>query len=356
MRLLHFAVRYCTHLVLGLLLTACAITEVTPQPSALPQMNVTPEPVEEASTGLTGKLVYVEAGSVYVFQDGNTTQLTDDSNTFSPAWSPDGTQIAVVRREESYSNIFLLDESGETIDQVTAVDNSSAWRSRESVHEVVWTDSPSWTPDGTAIVYLSQLLPATTEGENPALYEYPLSIFQYPLDLLGEREPSSEDVLVTSTGPDLQQPAWAPDESFLAYVRVPRKTTDSRQIMLFDPETNESQAYSGIPANSYDPVWSPDGNWLLFTAVVDGQTDVWVIGKPSEGGEPVRLTTTGQARAAAWSPDGMAVAYIGIDEQGSNLYALTLETNENGALSAGDVEQLTTSGKVDANSGASWAE
>jgi tricorn protease len=37
-----------------------------------------------------------------------------------------------------------------------------------------------------------------------------------------------------------------------------------------------------------DPVFSPDGNWIAFSANYDGNRDVYVI--PAAGGEPRRLT------------------------------------------------------------------
>lgn len=354
---LHLALRYLIVVFVALTLAACAVTEATPLPQSQPSVRATPASTPKANHAfLPGRLLYVESGNLFVYQNGSATQLTDDGDVFSPAWSPDGEQIAVVQREESYSNILLLDPGGEAMHRVTDIENTSPSRSREAVHEVVWTDAPAWTPDGEALVYTSQLLPARGEQDNPPLYEYPLSIFEYRLGLLSERPASADDVLIHSQGPDFQQPAWAPDGTWLAYVRVPREAEAQRQIMLFDPENEESQSYPGIPADSYDPVWSPDGRWLAFTAVVDGQTDVWVIDRPARSTAPVRLTTLGQARAAAWSPDGESLAYINIDQNGSNLYVLTLETDENGVWRAGDSVQLTTSGNVDANSRASWTE
>ncbi len=347
-------------LLAALLLAACSLTVAPPEAQSSPSLTavteeplvVRPQPVLE----LAGRILYVENGTLRQYENGTTTQLTDDARTFAPAWSPDGSQIAIVRRdEESFSNIYVLDRNGDTLRQVTATERTAPERSREAVHEVVWADGPAWSPDGTAMVYVSQVLPPTAEESDPALYEYPLSIFQASLPADDQDVVNAGDVLLEATANDFQQPAWAPNEQFLAYVDVPRNADEQRQIWLYYPETNETRRYPGMPNNVYDPAWSPDGNWLAFTAVVDGQTDVWVIGTPERDGEPTRITTTGAARAAAWSPDSSALAFVQIDEQGSNLYVVPLERSGE-SVRAGTPQQLTTSGTVDANSRASWAE
>lgn len=54
--------------------------------------------------------------------------------------------------------------------------------------------------------------------------------------------------------------------------------------------------------------FSPDGKWIAFTGVYDGNPDVYVI--PSEGGSPKRLTfDTNPDLVRGWTPDGK-VAYI----------------------------------------------
>lgn len=361
------------------LLTACSLTvapigDATPVPVAdvtqMPSREATTAPppavasekvtavsqVATTTSSLAGRLMYVEHGDMFVWTNGTATQLTNDGRFASPAWAPDGTSIAVVRRdEESLSNVYLLDGNGQNARQVTRVERTAPARSRDAVHEVVWADGPAWSPDGRSLVYVSQTRPPSTEDANPPLYEYPLSIFEAPVRSQNGL-PGASTLLVRTTGVDLQQPAWAPDESFLAYVDMPRDTGKQRQIRLYDPQTQQSRSYPNMPTNVYDPAWSPDGKWLAFTGVVDGQTDVWVIGKPTTDGAPIRLTTIGGARAAAWSPDGRSLAYMQIDDHGANLYALALETTNDGQFRAGAAQQLTTSGAVDANSRASWTQ
>jgi tricorn protease len=58
-----------------------------------------------------------------------------------------------------------------------------------------------------------------------------------------------------------------------------------------------------------DPIFSPDGRWIAFSANYDGNRDVYVI--PASGGEPKRLTWhPGQDGAMGWTPDGKKVLFV----------------------------------------------
>ncbi len=57
-----------------------------------------------------------------------------------------------------------------------------------------------------------------------------------------------------------------------------------------------------------DPVFSPDGSLLAFTAQYEGDIDVYVI--PVEGGAPLRLThQPGPDQVVGWTPDGKSVLF-----------------------------------------------
>jgi tricorn protease len=54
------------------------------------------------------------------------------------------------------------------------------------------------------------------------------------------------------------------------------------------------------------PKFSPDGNWIAFTAQYDGNIDAYVM--PADGGEPKRLTWhPGPDVVVGWTPDGKKV-------------------------------------------------
>jgi len=62
---------------------------------------------------------------------------------------------------------------------------------------------------------------------------------------------------------------------------------------------------AGVESN---PSFSPDGNWIAFSAQYDGNTDVYLL--PVSGGAPKRLTTHPAADVVrGWEPDGSAILF-----------------------------------------------
>jgi Tol biopolymer transport system component len=92
-------------------------------------------------------------------------QLTDDdTGDGSPAWSPDGDQIAFVSNRAESAPCFSHDCAGFTTElYVVAADGSDVTRLTETPHQ---ESSPAWSPDGTKILYSRQL----DAQDTPALY------------------------------------------------------------------------------------------------------------------------------------------------------------------------------------------
>jgi len=97
----------------------------------------------------------------------------------------------------------------------------------------------------------------------------------------------------------LQAPTLSKTEIVFGYGgylwSVPKDGGAARQLTTGGHESN--------------PVFSPDGNWIAFSANYDGNRDVYVV--PAAGGEPKRLTWyPGQDGALGWTPDGKRVLFL----------------------------------------------
>lgn len=99
--------------------------------------------------------------------------------------------------------------------------------------------------------------------------------------------------------------------------RLLRHPTVSRELIAFEygadlwvvPRSGgAARRLTATPGAETEPVFSPDGSRIAFTATVGGNTDVYVV--PTAGGDPTRLTFhPGVDRVRGWSPDGTRVIF-----------------------------------------------
>ncbi len=80
-------------------------------------------------------------------------------------------------------------------------------------------------------------------------------------------------------------------------------------IWIAAPDGSNPVRLTSHPADEHDPIFSPDGTKIAYTANYDGNDDVFVI--DVAGGEPRRLTWyPGMDKAIDWAPDGSAIAVV----------------------------------------------
>lgn len=351
-RVVHIA----AFILLWTLLGACSPGGGTKAPAGARQSK-SENTVTETTYPVAGRLLYVQDKQIWLHQgtDAEPLPIQGEGASRDPSWSPDGRYIAFIHREESFADLYLYDSSSKKTIQITHNASQLQQRTQEYVHQLIWAAKPAWSPDGRSLVYLSQTRPPTGEGEQPAIYEFPLSMFRYDLKLLGTREPTNDDLLSVQQGDsDVLSPAWSPDGNHLAYVDAPRNDSP-RQIMVYSFESGTAQPYPGIPPGAYDPAWSPDGSMLAFAMNEGGATDIWAVGAPSVGGTPQRLSKSGRARLPVWSPAGDALAFVNVGDDGTDVYVVPL-TRQNNQLQPGDAQPITSGADVDATAGMSWTK
>jgi tricorn protease len=97
----------------------------------------------------------------------------------------------------------------------------------------------------------------------------------------------------------LRQPAVSRDHLAFVY---------AGDIWVSDRDGQHPTRLTAHPASEFAPHFSPDGNWIAFSANYDNNVDVYVI--PVNGGQPKRLTWhPGGDVVTGWSPDGKHVLF-----------------------------------------------
>jgi len=149
---------------------------------------------------------------------------------------------------------------------------------------------PSWSPDGTRLVYSS-----SSDGG--------ISWHLKVRDLISGRTLVLENV-------DGLLPEWNPKDDRIVFQRMRHRDQwfGSIWTLELDQDTvrNLTAIYGGETWAAINPSWSPDGEHLVFATVARSRVregifgeadDLWVIG--ADGSNPVRITSD---PAADWMP------------------------------------------------------
>ena len=343
-----------------IVLSGCGPAVATPTPDAA--LPLRPRPTQALAAGppptivvegseLPGRLLFVVAGNLWLWQGQRGAALTSSGDTYQPAWSPDGAKIAYIRREESSSDLMVMPAAGGEPAQLTNNGSGEPLHSYERIYASVWAFYPAWSPDGAEIVFASQAAPPYG---SPAA-EYRVTLYSVPA-AGGERQQ-----LYANDEGHVGRLAYAPDGASIAMAFAPAGD-GAVQLLRYTRAEGAAASLPGAPEQSYDPAFSPDGRWLAFatrtstdgSGGVAGRTDVFAV--PVGGGSPVRLTSLGGARAPAFSPDGALLAFLAIGPGSSrfDLWIADVQAGADGAIQALQPRQITHDIAIDADSGLSW--
>jgi eukaryotic-like serine/threonine-protein kinase len=256
-----------------------------------------------------GTLVYLPAGLsvgsrtlLRVDRDGRASPLIDAPAAYqSPAFSPDGRQLAVAIDSSSGSDIWIIDLSRATRIRFTAGGTSAF---------------PVWGLDGSRIAFQSTL---------PG----PWNLFWKPHDATAEPEPLIRQAesaaaaswphpgadllpgtLPTLSGAGPQFPmSWSPGNTALAFHE--RKPNGERDIWTVTPG-REPTPFLMTRFDERSPRFSPDGGWLAYVSDESGRDEVYV--QPFPGPGPKWLISTDGGVDPVWSRHGRELFYRKADD------------------------------------------
>jgi tRNA A-37 threonylcarbamoyl transferase component Bud32 len=222
-----------------------------------------PLPSEEASEC---RIVYGQDGDIYVRNcDGSGEQrLTDHpAEDWSPSWSPDGTRIVFnsdrdATHAEGYQ-IYTMNADGSDPSMLTTRTDRNA-------------KSASWSPDGRRIAFHSycELVVIDADGAS--------------WTVLVER---GEDLC-----PDF--PTWSPDGRRIAFKNMTLPDDGppvKHDIYVVNSDGSGLLKLASLTSEDWNrhAVWSPDGRQIAFDVLVDGQERYYAVDVDGSG-EPVEIS------------------------------------------------------------------
>ena len=250
-------------------------------------------------------------------------------------WSPNGRTLAFVSNLSGRNNIWLVPSDGGWPMQLTVSDQ------RQS--------NPTWSPNDKWIAYMSDY-----DGDE-----------QWDIFLVSPK--TGQVVNLTNTREISEEsPTWSPDGRYLAYIVKP-KASSVFEIDVYDTVMREVKRLTTGTAKgrmNVAPIWSSDGNFIVYTQEQSKGTDSNVFGVEVASAQSTLLTPhDGEHTYSATdvSPDGKSVlitsnAGDGYDNVGlldiasKKIHWLTQDKWEiSGESFSPDGKFLTYSANVDGN-------
>ena len=200
------------------------------------------------------------------------------------------------------------------------ISDSDGQNPREALSSTEPIISPSWSPDGKRVAYVS------FESKKPVIYVHELAT--------GKR------IVLSNEKGNNSAPSWSPDGSKLA---VSLSRDNNTQVYVINADGTGLKRVSRSSAIDTEPQFSADGKSIYFTSDRGGSPQIYRMGVDGESGSNATRVTFKHAYATSprLSPDGKYLAYIA-RSGGFRLQLMELRSGEVTALTQTNNDETPT--------------
>lgn len=273
------------------------------QPATAPQTR----PATIAFTALGGKVQHIWLMNV---DTGARRRLTGGRyGEEAPSWSPDGTRMV-------YADIRQVRMPGLSAPQITpviAVRDMSRGRVNAITSGRNFEETPAWSPTGKRIAFARTIIPPGTATSYP-------EIWTVAPNGSGARR-------LTHNSLSEMAPAWSPDGRLIAYQRQPRPNSKSWDLWVMRADGGGQHR---LVQNGTRPAFSPDGSKIAFgtpTGAIRGCCLVTNLSVMDANGSHRHVLVKDGGRPT-WSPDGRRIVFQRIPEGRSELWIVNADGSD----------------------------